>query len=95
MVAAWRLPARHQRPCHSGHLVGECHGHHSSRLAQEQSPRWRYYISQAILQGRKQEAGSVARVPAMEIERGATEAVRVALFDFDRQRLSGSQRIGI
>jgi site-specific DNA recombinase len=40
--------------------------------------RWRYYVSQAILQGRKQEAGSVARVPALEIERRVTEAVRRA-----------------
>ena len=29
--------------------------------------RWRYYVSQALLQGRKHEAGSVARVPALEI----------------------------
>ena len=30
--------------------------------------RWRYYISQAILQGRKQDAGSLPRVSAPEIE---------------------------
>ena len=30
--------------------------------------RYRYYTSQALLQGRKAEAGSVARVPAPEIE---------------------------
>ena len=30
--------------------------------------RWRYYVSQAILQGRKQEAGSIVRVAAPEIE---------------------------
>jgi site-specific DNA recombinase len=40
--------------------------------------RWRYYISQAVLQGRKHEAGSVARVPALEIERQVAEAVRAA-----------------
>ena len=51
--------------------------------------RWRYYVSQAILQGRKQEAGSVARVPALEIERQVTEAVRAALSASDRQRSSG------
>jgi hypothetical protein len=59
--------------------------------ATKKGRRWRYYVSQAILQGRKQETGSVARVPAMELERRATEAVRAALFDFDRQRSSGSQ----
>ena len=40
--------------------------------------RWRYYVSQAVLQGRKHEAGSVARVPALEIERRVAEAVRAA-----------------
>src|ERR1700688_3870531 len=29
--------------------------------------RWRYYVSQAVLQGRTHEAGSVTRVPALEI----------------------------
>ena len=38
--------------------------------------RWRYYVSQALLQGRKHEAGTVARVPALEIEASVTEAVR-------------------
>jgi site-specific DNA recombinase len=31
--------------------------------------RWRYYVSRALLQGRKQEAGSIARVPAAEVEK--------------------------
>ena len=40
--------------------------------------RWRYYVSQAVLQGRKHEAGSVARVPALEIEARVAKAVRAA-----------------
>src|SRR3984957_17303923 len=40
--------------------------------------RWRYYVSQAVLQGRKHEAGSIARVPALEIERRVAEAARAA-----------------
>ena len=40
--------------------------------------RYRYYVSQAILQGRKGDAGSIVRVPAMEIERRVAEAVRGA-----------------
>ena len=40
--------------------------------------RYRYYVSQAILQGRKRDAGSIVRVPAMEIERRVAEAVRGA-----------------
>ena len=38
--------------------------------------RWRYYVSQAALQGRKHEAGSVARAPALEIEARVAEAAR-------------------
>ena len=51
--------------------------------------RWRYYVSQVILQGRKHEAGSVVRVPALEIERRVAEAVRAASSASDRQRSSG------
>jgi site-specific DNA recombinase len=40
--------------------------------------RWRYYVSQAVLQGRKHEAGSVARAPALEIEARVAEAVSAA-----------------
>ena len=47
--------------------------------------RWRYYVSQAILQGRKHEAGSVARVPALEIEARVAEAVRAASPASNRQ----------
>ncbi|HEX9169512.1 MAG TPA: recombinase family protein, partial [Roseiarcus sp.] len=53
--------------------------------------RWRYYVSQAILQGRKHEAGSLARVPAVKIEGQVAEAAHAALSVSDRQRSSGSQ----
>ena len=41
--------------------------------------RWRYYVSQAILQGRKHDAGSIARVSAPEIEGKVLEVARGAL----------------
>ena len=37
--------------------------------------RWRYYVSRAALSGRKQEAGSVVRIPAPEIENLIANAV--------------------
>jgi site-specific DNA recombinase len=46
--------------------------------ATKRGRRYRYYISQAILQGRKADAGSVARVPAVELEQRVVEAVRGA-----------------
>src|SRR6201994_4477468 len=51
--------------------------------------RWRYYVSQAVLQGRKHEAGSVARVPALEIEARVAEAARAASSASDRQGWHG------
>ena len=47
--------------------------------------RWRYYVSQAVLQGRKHEVGSVARVPALEIEARIAEAARAASPASNRQ----------
>ncbi len=47
--------------------------------------RWRYYVSQAVLQGRKHEAGSVARVPALEIDARVAEAARAASPASNRQ----------
>jgi site-specific DNA recombinase len=37
--------------------------------------RWRYYVSQALLQGRKSDAVSVARVSAPEVEKRVIEAI--------------------
>ena len=37
--------------------------------------RWRYYVSQALLQGRKSDAGSAPRVPAPEVEKRVVEAI--------------------
>jgi site-specific DNA recombinase len=47
--------------------------------------RWRYYVSQAVLQGREREAGSVARAPAQEIEARVAEAARAASSASSRQ----------
>jgi site-specific DNA recombinase len=41
--------------------------------------RWRYYVSRALLQGRKLDAGSLARVPAAEIEKQVEDAIRSRL----------------
>ncbi len=43
------------------------------------SRRWRYYVSQAVLQGCKPEAGCIPRVAALEIEDKVVEAVRSAV----------------
>jgi site-specific DNA recombinase len=48
---------------------------HSNKLG----VRYRYYVSHALLQNRKQEAASVARVPAPEIEQLVLDGVRAQL----------------
>jgi len=45
---------------------------HSNKLG----VRYRYYVSHALLQNRKEEAGSVTRVPAPEIEQLVLDGVR-------------------
>jgi site-specific DNA recombinase len=52
---------------------------HSNKLG----VRYRYYVSHAILQQRKAEAGSVARVPAPEIEKLVLDGVRKHLASID------------
>ncbi|CAJ0849080.1 hypothetical protein AMST5_00073 [freshwater sediment metagenome] len=45
--------------------------------ASKKGVRYRYYVSHALLQGRKADAGSVARVSAPEVEKLVIEALRV------------------
>jgi site-specific DNA recombinase len=53
-------------------LTGRIYDDRGNRMtpthANKGGVRYRYYVSHAVLQGRKQEAGSVARVPAPDIE---------------------------
>ena len=50
--------------------------------------RYRYYVSQAVLQGRAQEAGSIARLPARELEQVVADAVFNALAKDDGTRVA-------
>jgi site-specific DNA recombinase len=61
--------------------------------ATKRGRRYRYYVSQAILQGRKADVGSVGRVPAMELERRVVEAVRGAAPTDRRERSIETQII--
>ncbi len=47
----------------------------SSSHASKGGRRWRYYVSRAARTGRKEDAGSIVRVPASEIENRITRAV--------------------
>jgi site-specific DNA recombinase len=66
-------------------LAGKLYDDRGNRMSPSEASkggrRWRYYVSQAILQGRKQDAGSIPRVSAPEVERTVVDAVRAAIGD--------------
>jgi hypothetical protein len=47
----------------------------SPTWARKGSKRWRYYVSQAALQGEKSKAGTIVRIPAGVVEALVTEAI--------------------
>ena len=58
----------------TGKLYDDTDRRMSPTWARKGSKRWRYYVSQAALQGDKSKAGSVLRVPAADVETFVTEA---------------------
>ena len=76
-----RKPFR--QDAHSFLLTGKLYDDRGNRMtpshAAKGARRWRYYVSQAQLKGRKQDAGSVTRVPAAEIENKVSDAVEAIL----------------
>ena len=73
--------ARHVRLRGSAALLAGClfddRGNRMSPThANKRGVRYRYYVSHAILQNRKAEAGNIARVPAPEIETLVCEGIR-------------------
>ncbi len=67
----------------AGKIFDDQHNPMTPSHANKQGVRYRYYVSHALLQGRKDEAGSVARVSAPDVEQLVIGALRVA---FDQER---------
>jgi site-specific DNA recombinase len=59
----------------AGKLYDDGGNRMSPTWARKGSKRWRYYVSQAVLQGDKSKAGSIQRVPAADVETLVTEAL--------------------
>jgi site-specific DNA recombinase len=61
-------------------LIGRIFDDRGNRMtpasAHKQGARYRYYVSAPLMQGRREEAGSVPRVPAPEIEQLVIESLR-------------------
>jgi site-specific DNA recombinase len=75
-------------------LAGRLYDDRGNRMspahANKKGVRYRYYVSQAPLQNRKSEAGSIARVPAPEIESLVYDGVRQQLAAMGRTELANS-----
>src|SRR5271156_1498547 len=60
----------------AGKLYDDGGNRMSPTWARKGSKRWRYYVSQAALQGDKSKAGSIIRVPAADVETLVAETLR-------------------
>lgn len=63
--------------------------------ANKRGVRYRYYVSQSVLQNRKTEAGTIAQVAAPDIETLAVEAVRRHLVNLNKPELDGATTVQV
>jgi site-specific DNA recombinase len=68
----------------AGRLYDDRGNRTSPTHANKKGVRYRYYVSQALLQNRKSEADSITRVPAPEIESLVCDGIRRQLAAMDR-----------
>jgi site-specific DNA recombinase len=77
-------------------LAGRLYDDRGNRMspthANKKGVRYRYYVSQALLQNRKAEAGSINRVPAPEIESLVCDGVRRRLAAVEEAESSAMSR---
>jgi DNA invertase Pin-like site-specific DNA recombinase len=82
-LASQTQTRRASRPDDHSFLAGKLYDDRGNRMgashASKSGRRWRYYVSRAALSGRRQEAGSVVRIPASEIEDRIARAVETYL----------------
>jgi site-specific DNA recombinase len=94
-LAANNVERRLTLKCSAALLAGRIYDDRGNRMGPSHTTkkgvRYRYYVSNAILQEREHEAGSVSRVPAPEIEEIVVQALRTR---FDRQGESSGQSNG-
>ena len=84
-LTANRNGARARRAASGALLIGRIFDDRGNRMtpstAKKGSLRYRYYVSSVLAQGRRSEAGSIARASASEIEAVIVEALRTAYPD--------------
>ncbi len=83
LLAEQTRSAKRSREHSDALLMGKLFDDRGNRMSPSNAAkggrRWRYYISQAVLQRRKQDAGSLARAPAPEVEKQVSQAIRDAM----------------
>jgi hypothetical protein len=79
-----RLKRSQSPPLLTGVIFDDAGHPMSPTHASKKGARYRYYVSHALLQGRKREAGTIARVAAAEIE--------TVVLDGLRSRLTGAEQ---
>ncbi len=97
---------RMSQPDDHSFLAGRLYDDRGNRMSASHAckggRRWRYYVSRAALTGRRQDAGSVVRIPALEIENQITRAVgthlavqasAIADYHINHRVLGGNQAI--
>ena len=85
-----QAPARRQaRAGSEALLIGRIFDDRGNRMtpasAHQQGARYRYYVSAPLMQGRREEAGSVARVPAPDIEQLVIASLRTEVAPSESQ----------
>ena len=80
-------------------LAGKLYDDRGNRMgpshAAKGGRRWHYYVSRAILTGRKPDAGSVTRVPAARIEKQVFDAIKdVIASRHSTERLGALSHVG-
>jgi hypothetical protein len=84
-LTANRNGARVRRSASGALLIGRIFDDRGNRMtpstAKKGSIRYRYYVSSVLAQGRRSEAGAIARVSASEIEAAVVDALRAAYPD--------------
>ena len=67
----------------AGRIFDDCGNRMTPTHTNKRGARYRYYVSHVILQKRGEEAGSVSRVPAADIEAAVVKAARKHLGAID------------
>jgi site-specific DNA recombinase len=80
LLAAQTQPRAVPRRNAESFLAGKLYDDRGNRMGSSHTSkdrrRWRYYVSRALLKGRETDAGSITRVPAAQIEKQVSDAIK-------------------